>query len=182
VALAREVAARALTLVRDDASLLPLRLGADARVAAVMPKPADLTPADTSSRVVPGLAPALRRHISAVDELLVPTVPAPDDIAAIVEATLRHEVVVLGTIGASFVPQQADLARALLAAHPRVVTVALRTPWDLATYAESRTHMCTYSILQESLDALADALLGHASFPGTLPVRAEDVTGVERRA
>ena len=50
-ALAREVAERSVTLVRDDAGLLPLRLSADARVVVVQPAPRDLTPADTSSYV-----------------------------------------------------------------------------------------------------------------------------------
>ena len=61
-ALARELAARSLTLVRDDAGLLPLRLGPEARILAVMPEPRDLTPADTSSYVPPALADALRAH------------------------------------------------------------------------------------------------------------------------
>ncbi len=55
-ALAAELAARSLTLVRDDDRRLPLRLEPGARVAAIMPRPADQTPADTSSTVAPGLA------------------------------------------------------------------------------------------------------------------------------
>ncbi len=50
-ALAREVAERSITLVRDEDGRLPLRLPADARVVVVQPLPRDLTPADTSSSV-----------------------------------------------------------------------------------------------------------------------------------
>jgi beta-N-acetylhexosaminidase len=70
------------------------------------------------------------------------------------------------------------------------VTVALRTPWDLAAYPQVRTHACTYSILPESMDALAAALFGRptavstrggggggggggSGFPGHLPVSIE---------
>ena len=57
----------------------------------------------------------------------------------------------------------------------RVVTVALRTPWDLAAYPRAGTHVATYSILRDSMDALAAALFGdagspQAAFPGRLPV------------
>jgi beta-N-acetylhexosaminidase len=65
---------------------------------------------------------------------------------------------------------------ALIATGRPVVTVALRTPWDLAAYPEATTHACTYSILPESMAALAAALFGRtepgtAAFPGRLPVR-----------
>ena len=49
-ALAAELAERSVTLVRDDAGLLPLAPGADDRILAVMPAPRDLTPADTSAK------------------------------------------------------------------------------------------------------------------------------------
>ena len=61
-ALAAELAARSITLVRDDQNRIPFRLSAESRVLAVMPQPTDLTPADTSSMVTPGLGGALRRH------------------------------------------------------------------------------------------------------------------------
>jgi beta-N-acetylhexosaminidase len=63
------------------------------------------------------------------------------------------------------------------------VTVALRTPWDLAAYPEAGTHACTYSILPESMMALASALFGRgvgdgSGFPGRLPV---SIDGIARR-
>ena len=53
LALAAELAARSITLVRDPGGLLPLT-GESGPILAVMPRPADLTPADTSSTVAPG--------------------------------------------------------------------------------------------------------------------------------
>ncbi len=48
---------------------------AASRVVAVMPRPADLTPADTSSMVAPGLAAALRGQYPDVEELVVEQQP-----------------------------------------------------------------------------------------------------------
>ena len=73
-------------------------------------------------------------------------------------------------------PRRRTWCDALLATGRPVVTVALRTPWDLAAYPEAGTHVCTYSILPESMAALAAALFGRtepgtqAPFPGHLPV------------
>lgn len=168
-ALARELAARSVTLVRDDDHRLPLRLGPDARVAAIMPQPTDQTPADTSSTVTPGLAAALRARHPRVDEHVVAYSPSHPEIAAVRDAILGHDLVVVGTTAAILEPAQAALVEALIATGVPLVTVALRTPFDLAAYPASRTHVSTYGILPPSLEALADSLFGAAGFSGRLP-------------
>jgi beta-N-acetylhexosaminidase len=174
LALARELAERSLTLVRDD-GLLPLRLSPGDRVLAVMPRPRDLTPADTSSYVDPGLAAALRGRHANVEEIVTGHPPTPVEIAAIRDRAARAAVVVVGTIAATPGSPQAALVEALVETGVLLVTVALRTPWDLASYPAATTHVCTYSILPDSLEALAAALFGQSAgkaFPGRLPVGA----------
>jgi beta-N-acetylhexosaminidase len=190
-ALARELAQRSLTLVRDEAGLLPLRLGTEARIAAIMPTPRDLTPADTSSHVTPTLASALRTRHPAVDEIITSHPPTAAEVAALRQRAGEWDAIVVGTISAAPGSTQAALVEALLSTGVPVVTVALRTPWDLAAYPQAATHVCTYSIERDSMDALAAALLGAAgsiagstfgsiaeAFPGRLPVRLEQ-TAVE---
>jgi beta-N-acetylhexosaminidase len=172
-AIARELAERSLTLVRDETHLLPLRLSPDARVAAIMPAPRDLTPADTSSFVAPGLASALRAQHPAVDEIVTSHPPTRSEIADLRLRAEGYDVLVVGTVGATAGSPQADLVEALADTGRPLVTVALRTPWDLAAYPRVLTHACTYSILPESMEALAAALFGRArgaAFPGRLPV------------
>jgi beta-N-acetylhexosaminidase len=169
-ALESELARRALTLVRDGTGLLPLRLSPDARVAAVMPQPRDLTPADTSSTITPHLAAALRRHHARVDEFVTGHLPSAAEIAALRERLTGYELLVLGTINASMQPEQASLANELLSLGIPTITVALRTPYDLAVYPAARTHLCTYSIQPASLDALTGALFGEFAPAGRLPV------------
>jgi beta-N-acetylhexosaminidase len=169
-ALEVELARRALTLVRDEAGLLPLRLPPDARVAAVMPQPANLTPADTSAFVAPALADALRAYHPHVDEFVAAHRPDDEEIAALRERVAGYDLLVLGTINATLQPQQAALARALLATGVPAVTVSLRLPHDFTTYPATRTHLATYSIHRPSLDALAGALFGEFAPTGRLPV------------
>jgi beta-N-acetylhexosaminidase len=169
-ALAAELARRSLTLVRNHDGLLPLRPAANARIAVVHSMPADLTPADTSSTVAPTLAAAIRRRHPNVEELLVPAVPDAADVAALRERIVGFDLVVLGTFAAQLQPAQSALATTVLATGVPAVTVALRTPWDLLAYPSARTHVCSYGILPPSMEALAGALFGEASFSGRLPV------------
>ena len=165
--LARELAERSVTLVRDDAAVLPL--STDARIAAVMPAPRDLTPADTSSTVAAGLDAALRRHADRVDAFVTGHPPTAREIASLRDQAGDHDVFVVGTIDAFRDPRQADLVGALVETGVPVVAAALRTPFDLAAYPQARTYTCTYGILPPSLEALADALFGRLPFRGRLP-------------
>ncbi len=175
-ALSRELAERSVTLVRDDAGRLPLRLSADATILAVMPRPTDLTPADTSSLVPPGLARALRTRHAHVDEMLVLPSPSDTDIAAACELARTSDAVVVGTLDAAREPGQAALVAALAATGTPTIAVAMRAPWDVATYPAGVTAVATYSILPDSLDALVAALAGAIPFAGRLPVT---VAGIE---
>jgi beta-N-acetylhexosaminidase len=177
-ALAAELARRSITLVRNDDGLLPLKPGADARVAVVQSMPADLTPADTSSTVTPTLAAALRRRLAHVEEILLPVVPGDADIAGLGERLSSVDLVVVGTFSAHLQPAQAALAEAVLASGKATVTVALRTPWDLLAYPSARTHVCTYGILAPTMEALAASLTGQEPFGGRLPV---DIAGLYPR-
>jgi beta-N-acetylhexosaminidase len=170
-ALAAEVAARSTTLVRDQANLLPLRPAPDDRILVIQPEPTNLTPADTSSFELARLADAVASHHSVVERLFVPHRPASVDIAAAKTAATQASIAVVGTVSASMEPSQAELVRAVLATGTPTVTVALRTPYDLTSYPESRTHLCTYSIKEPVLNALAAVLFGEADALGRLPVR-----------
>ncbi len=169
-AVADEIARRSITLVRNEAGLLPLQLKPDARIAAVVPRPADLTPADTSSYVTPTLAAALRNYHFAVDEIIVPGAPSDADIAALVERLRGYDLIVLGTLNAFAQPGQAWLAGEVLKLGVPTIVAALRLPYDITAFPEAQTYVCTYSILEPSMRALAAALFGERPFEGHLPV------------
>jgi beta-N-acetylhexosaminidase len=168
--LAQEVARRSITLLRDDAGLLPLRVDGQKGIAIALARPEDLTPADTSSYVTPGLAGALRQCGARVDEFSFGINPSPEEIATICSQLNRYETIIVGTINASLYSAQAELVRRVIRQGTRVIAVAFRLPYDLAAYPAATTYLCTYSILQPSMDALAEALLGRMKCQGKLPV------------
>jgi beta-N-acetylhexosaminidase len=174
-AVADEIAARSLTLVRDRDGLLPLRLPADQRLAFVLPRPADLTPADTSSYVTPTLAQALRRYHPRAEEFLVSHAPGGQEIADLLAQLAGFDCIVLGTLNAFSQPQQAEMVKAILATGIPTVVAALRLPYDLAAFPQASTFAATYSLLEPSMHALAAALFGQAGFPGRLPVSIPEI-------
>ncbi len=173
--LARELAQRSITLVRDEDGLLPLQLPPGSRIAAIMPTPRDLTPADTSSTVPAALADALRRHHGSVESFVTGQPPTDAEVAALRAKARDFDLLLIGTISASADAAQATLVQTLLSTGVPTVTVALRTPFDLGAYPASKTHLCTYGILRPTLDALADVLWGLIPPLGRLPAAVADL-------
>jgi len=169
-AVADEIAERSITLVRNGANLLPLKLNPKQRLAVVVPKPVDLTPADTSSYVTPGLGAAIRQFHSNVDEYMIAFSPDAEEIANLLERLREYDMLILGTLNAYTAPNQAEFVRQALKFDIPSVVVALRLPYDLAAFPEAKTYLCTYSILEPSMQALAKALFGQIEFEGKLPV------------
>jgi beta-N-acetylhexosaminidase len=126
-----------------------------------------VTPADTTTFYPARLAEAIQARHQPVTGIVYPHHPEHNDIASAVEAAAGHDLVVVGTVNAT--PGQARLVGALLATGRPVVTVALRTPYDLATYPAAQTHLCTYGSHWPSLQALASALFGEFPLTGRLP-------------
>jgi beta-N-acetylhexosaminidase len=172
-ALAQEVARRAVTLVRDRDGQLPLRAAEGSRVLVIVPRPADLTPADTSSFLTLDLAEGLRRRWPAVvvDELVVPIDPSYADAVAARDEAVGADLVVLGTINAFVLPGQLGLARAVLAAGRPTVLVCFRMPHDAVAMPEAGTVVAAYGIEAPTIDAVADVLTGALEPTGRLPVR-----------
>ena len=167
---ADEIAVQSITLVRDQDNLLPLHLNSDQRIAVVIPKPQDLTPADTSSYIVPALASSLRAYHQNLDEFIVPYAPAEKDISAVVQQLKQYDLIIVGTLNAYNQPGQQTLVQEILKTGIPTVVVALRLPYDLAAFPEAPTYVCTYSILEPSMRALAKAVFGHGEIKGHLPV------------
>ncbi len=168
--IADEIAARSITLVRDQAKILPLRLGSGQRIAVIVPRPIDLTPADTSSYIVPNLASALRVFHPNVDEFIVSHSPSGNEIISVAEKVQSYDLIVIGTLNAFNNPGQSALVHKALESRKQVIVAAMRLPYDLVAFPDAPTYVCTYSILEPSINALASALFGRRGFQGCLPV------------
>jgi beta-N-acetylhexosaminidase len=169
-ALAREIAERSITLVRDEPRQLPLRPPTDEQIAVIVPQPEDLTPADTSSYDRPALAAAIRAYHDRVEEIAMPIDPAEAEVAALADRAAGADRVIIGTINAYQHRGQVALIDRLLDRGQPVSAIALRMPYDASAYPRVPTCLCTYSLQPAALQAAGQALWGDLPCTGQLPV------------
>lgn len=168
--IANEIAEKSITLVRDDKRLLPIRLEKDKRIAVIIPTPQDLTPADTSSYIRPKLAESIRAYQPRTDEINIKLAPDENETVSVLEQIQQYDLIIMGTINAYAEEKQAEFVRKLLKTGKPVIVVAMRLPYDLAAFPDTSTYVCTYSILEPSMRAVAKALFGFGEMKGHLPV------------
>jgi beta-N-acetylhexosaminidase len=174
-AVADEIAERAVTLVQDRKSLLPLQLAADKRIAVIVPEPQDLTPADTSSYIKPDLALAIRAFHPQVDGFSVSFAPDQEERSLLLSKLQPYDLIIMGTINAYTSPNQAALVHELIKTEIPTIVIAMRLPYDLKAFPQVGTYLCTYSILEPSLRAAAKALFGKIEITGKLPVKIKSI-------
>ena len=169
-ALARELARRSVTQIRDEAGLLPLRPSTSARLLVLAPTPADLTPADTSSLVPLRLIDAVRRRHARTETFVVSIDPSPDEVDAAMAAVLATDLVILCTIDAFRHPGQLRLGRTIAALGRQAILVALRMPTDADELDDLPTVLACYSIHDPSMEAMAAVIFGELQPTGQMPL------------
>ncbi len=152
--IAEQIAAAAVTLVRDRAGILPLAPGRMS-VVSIPPVPSEGPGPDLSS--------ALRRHGAVVDEIHSYDPDGP----AVLGGTVVAVTCARGTPEARVVAAVRALHRL---AGDRLIVVGAGDPYDLVAYPQIPAYLATYGPDQPSLDMAARVLLGHARARGTLPV------------
>ena len=135
------------------------------------PSPTDLTPADTSSIVAPGLGPrAARRGSTRTRRSSSPVAPSDAAIAGLRTRAAVADAVVVGTIEAHRQPRQVALVAALAATGTPTVAVALRAPWDAARTRPAcrRSHVLDPAAIRSRRSRARSR--ARSAFPGRLPV------------
>jgi beta-N-acetylhexosaminidase len=178
---AREIADKSITLLRDDANLLPLKLEAPRRIVVLLPKPVDLTPADTSSYVQLSLLERVQADHANVQEYQYTIQPDQSEIDYLLKHIKSDDVVLVGTINARQHEGQVNLVKQLVhhVGADQIISVAMRLPDDLAMFPQVKTALCSYSILEPSLQAVVDVLFGRIKPTGKLPVPVGDLYPME---
>ncbi len=150
-ALSRDVAAQSITLLRDDAHLLPL------------PTDAKLLIVETANGI--GLGKTL-----GAATITVNAQPKASDINAVLGMGKDGRITLVATTDAGKNRQQADLVNALLKAKIPTIVVAVRGPYDLMYLEAAPTYLASYGSNPPSIEALAAVLTGKVKPRGRLPV------------
>ncbi len=171
LATAEDIADRGVTLLRNDAGLVPLDPRTTKRVflLAVSADP-DTVPAEPFER-------ELRAQLDSVESLHVDTkyfrveethLPSPDSydlaICAITVRVADHK----NTVGLP--PDETEMVHALLRAGKPVILVGLGSPYLVEGFPEANTWLAAFSVQDVAERAAARALLGTFAVSGKLPV------------
>ena len=164
--LEKEIAEKAVTLVRNQDGLLPLRLGESAQIAVVGMHPAtDL------------FAAAVRARHPNTKHVRISTSPDSEQLSKVDELIKESEAVLITlcpvepwTHGLVDEEAQAKFVNRVLQAGTPAIVVAAREPYGLRRFPQARTCIATYGYPEVSARAAADLVFGLVQPCGCLPV------------
>jgi beta-N-acetylhexosaminidase len=165
---ARRAARRSITLVRNQADLLPLTRGSGQKI--LVTGFGEVTTATLGSAVAAhGLAPQV---------LDTGFSPSQGAIAEAVAAAKESNLVLVSTFNA-WTPgaSQIELVEALLATGKPVIVAAVGTPFDVAYLPGAPTFVAALDYQPPSLEALVEVLFGDYEPSGRLPVTIAEPDG-----
>ncbi|WP_031514716.1 glycoside hydrolase family 3 protein [Streptomyces sp. NRRL F-5123] len=176
LATADRITDRGITLLGNDAGVLPLPRRSHRELLVVGADPA--APSGTGGPPTAVLARALTELGHPAQALSTGTAPAQALIEQAVAAASGKDAVVVCTYNVTAAATaQIALVTALAAASVPVVQVAIRNPYDIAYLPPVAASLATYGWTDVSMRAVARVIAGKASPTGRLPVavpRADD--------
>ncbi|WNQ11998.1 beta-N-acetylhexosaminidase [Paenibacillus aurantius] len=157
-----------VTVVKQEADLLPLAAGEETLVLSV--QPAVVTLVDDALAVPLTLGKALEACGVQVREQAIPLADVARMSGEALEMAASYERIVVATYNACFDDAQALLVRELLARGKRPIVVATRMPYDLLAFPAVPVYVCLYESRPLALQSAAKVLAGQLPARGRLPV------------
>ncbi|MBI5510493.1 MAG: beta-N-acetylhexosaminidase [Deltaproteobacteria bacterium] len=154
---ATRIAREAVTLVKNNGEVLPLRSVRYRKVAVLAP---------------PGPLANILAAEPNVEVLTVPYIPSRErrreDVSEAIAMARGADLLVMAVVNRYHV----EMAKAVTKALPYlpVAVVSLASPYYLASIPDVDAYVCTYSYLEDAQIAAAQALLGRSPMVGRLPV------------
>jgi beta-N-acetylhexosaminidase len=171
---AKEIAAACLTLVKDDAKLLPLKSTTRTAVLTIANVEG---PSMVSRGLVTFPADMQRLNPAVIHQRLSPSLNA-DEMERALELARNADVVVIaayvrivlhaGTV--ELPPAHAEFVQRVLTVNPNVVLVSFGNPYIGASVPGVPTYVCAYDNARVLQEVAAEALFGKVGFNGKLPV------------
>ena len=163
--LADDLYARSITILRDEAGLLPLRLPDGARALVVSQPDGPASNASDLNFSATSFVDELRRlrPSATIESEALPGTPSSDSLAALTQRAIEADVVILLTCNAhlpSHLAASQAVARALVAAGRPLLAIAVADPYDADALSDIPTWLATYDYLAPALEAAAHKMAG----------------------
>jgi beta-N-acetylhexosaminidase len=161
LAVAKRAARRSITMLRNEAGVLPLAPNSGRKVLVT----------GFGETTTATLGKAIAAHGLAPQVMATGFSPKPEAIAAAVAAAHASELVVVSTFNA-WTPgsTQLELVDQLLATGKPVIVAAVGTPYDVAYLPSAPTFLTSFSYQPPSIEAMVEAMFGELDPGGKLPV------------
>jgi len=189
--LAREIAERAITLVRNDDNLVPLGgLKADARIFNLA-----ITNGDDRMWIANNFVGTMARSGRKLETIVLDERSSETDVQKAIEKATGADVVIAslygrvrtGQVRSVGLPEPGSRALAALIASKRpIIGLSFGNPYLLQSFPELRTYMVAYGDMPSLQQAMARALLGQIDVTGKLPISLPGLyprgTGIQLKA
>jgi len=170
-AAAAEISDRTITLVKNEAGLLPLEPDTGRKVLVTGAGGYAGSAADQGDRSTLGsLAAAMEEFGVETEVYETGTDPDASRRSTAVAKAQNSDLVVVTTNKAWTSEGQQRLVKELLATGRPVIVAAVRDPYDIAYFTEAETYLAAYGYKPVSMEALARVLFGAVNPTGRLPV------------
>jgi beta-N-acetylhexosaminidase len=160
----------AVTLVRDTASLLPLRLDPAARALVLARATTAFTQASDTPYTHQALVERVQAHHANARGVLIAAEADSAEVDAALAEAQAADLIILATLNASRDGRQAALIERLVATGRPIVAIAASDPYDVAAFPQLPTYLATYDYTPPALAAAVHALFGVFTPSGRLPI------------
>lgn len=168
-ALARDVAAASVTLLRDR-GILPIRPDKNGRVGLIDFTLIRYSLVEEARKPADYFRERLAARLPHFRGMTANSVPTPEEAAAARALAGESDTLILVTRNAALIAEQAALIRELIALGKPTVVYAARNPVDWAVCSTAPAGLTTYGDPPCALDAAVAVILGEAIAPGSLPI------------
>ena len=189
--LAREIAERAITLVRNDDNLVPLsNLKADARIFNLA-----ITNGDDRLWIANTFAGTMARAGRRLETMVLDERSSEMDVQKAIEKAKGADVAIAslygrvrtGQVRSVGLPEPGARAlSALLSSKRPIIGLSFGNPYLLQSFPELRTYIVAYGDMPSLQQAMARAVLGQIDITGRLPISLPDLhrrgTGIQLKA
>jgi beta-N-acetylhexosaminidase len=188
--LADEIAQDAITLVRNDAKLLPLNLTSTTRVFNLA-----ITNGDDRAVIAQPFIGAMSRGGIKMDTVVLDDRSSDVEVAKTIDKAARAEIVIVSMYGRVRTGQARSVAlpdpgakalNELISRNAKLVGISFGNPYILMGFPNLQTYVVAYGDMPSLQEESAQALLGRTEFKGRLPISLPGLyprgTGIQLKA
>jgi beta-N-acetylhexosaminidase len=188
--LAGEIARDAITLVRNDAKLLPLNLTSTSRVFNLA-----ITNGDDRAVIAQPFMSAMARGDVKMDTMVLDDRSSDTEVARAIQKAAAADVVVVSMYGRVRTGQARSVAlpdpgtkalNDLIARNARIVGISFGNPYILMSFPKLQTYLVAYGDMPSLQEEAAEGLRGRIDIKGRLPISLPGLyprgTGIQLKA